>query len=584
MRQPTKNYSVTWTRPKEIPLEQATLWLKEAFNLTPEGEHVGDEISKFSHLALLLIRELLQGSKIPVYYGGEVVSIRSDTEDTSKVTIQLAVGNIDLIPEEYYTKIIHFSFDALLWMMNHTLTPQNKVELYQACLNEIINPIMAQMPTGKSTTYILKEAYEKNIPFIHLGAGVYQLGWGSKSKKLDRSTTDTDSAIGTKLSENKVLTANLLKMGGFPAPIHGLATTKEMALTLAKELTYPVVIKPVDLNRGEGVCINITDETLLYKAFDEAMRLSLSKQVIVEKQVKGVCHRLFMAEGKLLYAVSRLPISVQGDGIQSVSELIAQANEEEEKKAPWLRKKPFPNDDLAIESIAKCGLTLSSLPQKGEWVPLREIESDRWGGRSEDYTTTIHPDNVDIALRATELFELNVAGIDIITTDITKAWYETGAIINEINFAPLLGGGELSRAYLPFFIDWVMEGYGRIPVEIFIGDDEKTMQTAKDRQKKFIKDGLKCYLTTHEMTIDAFDQALILPMKSAASRVKALFLNTKVDAVILVLQNDELLHVLAPFDSVSNVSVVSMSVKDFRDPSHSVSLDDVEKLIAHFSR
>ena len=90
-------------------------------------------------------------------------------------------------------------------------------------------------------------------------------------------------------------------------------------------------------------------------------------------------------------------------------------------------------------------MTLASIPDPGTWVALRRIESTDWGGVDEEVTALIHPDNLKAALMATELFGLDMAGIDIISTDISRPWFETGAVINEVNFAPLLGGAEISR-------------------------------------------------------------------------------------------------------------------------------------------
>ncbi len=69
---------------------------------------------------------------------------------------------------------------------------------------------------------------------------------------MDRSTINSDSAIGSKLSQNKIFTANILKMAGLPSPIHGVTSNMEEALSIANQITYPVVVKPVDLDRGEG--------------------------------------------------------------------------------------------------------------------------------------------------------------------------------------------------------------------------------------------------------------------------------------------------------------------------------------------
>ena len=449
-------------------------------------------------------------------------------------------------------------------------------------MDEIITPFTAELPPGISTIPLLRSAYFKDIPIIHLGDGVYQLGWGSKARKLDRSTIDTDSAIGSKLSQNKVFTANILKMGGLPAPIHGIATTKESALNLSKKLTYPVVIKPIDLDRGEGVSVNIRNEVQLFEAFEHAITLSKSKNIIVEKYVDGICHRLFMMNHELLYAVNRLPISVKGDGVKTVSELIDDANIGEEKKAPWIRGKPFPRDEKAIEAIAQCGFDLNSVPSEETWVPLRDIESGRWGGRSEDVTAFIHPSNLDIAIRACKLFELNVVGVDIITTDISKPWYETGAIINEINYAPMIGRSEPSRKYLHTYLDRLIGGNGRIIIEVFIGSDEKTMRKAKNCHKFLLKEGKKCYWTTDDLTLDPSSKEVHFPSNRIADRTQALLLNANVESLILLIKNDELLHSFIPFDKVSKITVVSNDIYSYMDTNKVVSEVDFVKLLGKF--
>ncbi len=83
------------------------------------------------------------------------------------------------------------------------------------------------------------------------------------------------------------------------------------------------------------------NEDELLKAFDLAYNLSKRKQVIVEKQVSGVCHRLFIVDDKLLYAVKRLPICVIADGYSSIEKLIEKANQKEALKMPWTLQNYF---------------------------------------------------------------------------------------------------------------------------------------------------------------------------------------------------------------------------------------------------
>lgn len=540
--QPTKSYKVNLTLPNIINFELADAWISQVLEIDEDTSCKGSDINKLAYKALFIIKNLLQTSQIPAFYTGRIVNITA--KDNNNYTIDLAIVAINFMHNEHVIKILNFSFEVLFWMMKNEITPQNKQELYRASQDEIINPIMSIQPIGMSRIHTLKVAYNKNIPFTHLGDGVYQLGWGSRARKLDRSISEADSAIGSKLSQNKVVTANLLRLAGFPAPLHGLANNKEDAIHITKQLTYPVVVKPSDLDRGEGVSVNITNDAQLIKAFEEAYRLSWSKTVLVEKQAKGVCHRLFIAQNELLYGVVRLPISVKGDGVSTIAKLIDEANHTQSLKAPWLRSKPFPNDELAHKEIEKCGFNLHSVVKKGTWIPLRDIESSKWGGRNENVTTIIHPDNIDIAIRAAKLFEFNIAGIDIITADISKPWHETGAIINEVNFAPMFGVGEISRSYMSAFFDRFVDGDGRIPIEVFVGNDAKTLKKAQQRQEKLVKTGLRCYLSTNTQTFDDCNSEIHFLNKNIIMRAQALLLNHNVDTVLFVVENEKIKEAL----------------------------------------
>ena len=280
---------------------------------------------------------------------------------------------------------------------------------------------------------------------------------------------------------------------------------------------------------------------------------SKSAAVVVERQVAGVCHRLFVADGRLLYAVKRWPKSVHGDGVRSVAELIRDANRHEESLPPWQRSEPFENDAATTAALAAVGLALDTVPAPGQRVALRRIESTASGGHDEDVTDRIHPANLDIALRAAALFGLRVAGIDIIATDITRPWHESGAIVNEVNFAPLLGGGAISRTHVPTFIAGLVDGNGRIPIEAIVGG-RAAMDAARARQQALSALHGECVATSHDVTLNAAGEAMSLPFKSLSERFKALLMNKQVGAIVLVVQDDALLRTGMPVDRVDHVS------------------------------
>jgi cyanophycin synthetase len=476
-----------------------------------------------------ILRLLCQLGRLPVFELPRVISLSRDDQNSKKYLLEIEIFLVHFLPKSVYQIPIKTSLELCRWMTQHSPTPENKSKVFNTITERVIKPLHQIVPAGKSTIPILQVAYDLGIPFTHLGLGVYQLGWGSKARRLDRSVCEFDSAIGSKLTQNKEVTTNLLRAAGLPYPTQGVVTTEANAIAMAKKIGFPVVIKPIDRDRGEGVTVDISDETALKDAFTHAQKLSKSKEVIVERQVSGMCHRLFIANGKLLYAVKRHPMSVIGDGKRTVKQLVADRVSEESQKPPWRRSEIKPVDELALKTLETFGLKSDSVPDKGLMVPLRRIESTEWGGVDQEVTKIIHKENLRVALEAAKLFNLHVAGIDIITPDITKPWHTNGAIINEVNFAPLFGGAAISRSHIPEFFAQFIKGDGKIPIELF--DSEKA---ALEFQKEQAAQGRRCYVTDADRTIDEFGKVIVMPLKGLKQRIRALILRPDVDAIVMV--------------------------------------------------
>jgi len=553
IRQNTKKFTIELKQQKVNNLSKVYLWLEKLFDIKEiKDENQKKDIYTLSNITLFLIRKLLQISRIPVFYLGEIDSI---FENNDRYTINLNIVYIDFVPLKYYTNIINSSFEFLYLMMDNEPTNPNIKYFINKYLKELISPIRNNFFQGEYQLELLKKAYENNIPFIHLGNSIYQLGWGDKAKKIDRSTTQEDSALGLKLSTNKIATANILRRAGLPTPKHGFTTNKEEALVLANNLSYPIVVKPLDLGRGEGVSVNITNQKELFIAFDKAYELSPNKKVIIEKQVKGVCHRIFIAHEKFLYCVKRLPIGVYGDGENTILSLIDKANQEEEKKLFWEKKYTYFKDKEAINLINKLGYTLNSIPKKDIFIPLRDIETTNWGGIDEDVSSIIHKDNINIALKATKLLGLSVAGVDIICENIAKPWHETDAIINEVNFAPVLGGAEISKGYINKYLKSLIKEEARIPIELFVGDKKIAFEKAIQKQKEYREDGINCFLTTNENTYDSNNIELKFKNFGLIDRCEALLLNNTLEALLIIDDSNLFYKYSSPFDKIKKIHI-----------------------------
>jgi cyanophycin synthetase len=67
---------------------------------------------------------------------------------------------------------------------------------------------------------------------------------------------------------------------------------------------------------------------------------------------------------------------------------------------------------------------------------LRRTDNVSAGGTAEDVTSLVHPDNLLLAQRAVRLVGLDIAGVDFLSTDISRSWRDVGGAICEINAQP----------------------------------------------------------------------------------------------------------------------------------------------------
>lgn len=492
-------------------------WLAEC-----AGQDGNAELDPLTRLARLAA-DLLRAGRVPAF--GEPVML-------GREPVAIGLPDVDGVEQAAYQRALDEALSLGARMAATPWSPQQRPEMDRAIAGAIYG-IRRLSSTGKSTMPLLEAAREAGMPFLHLGLGVYQIGWGSRSLRIDRSATERDAASGARLAGNKFETAALLRRAGLPAPVHRQARNLAEAQAAASRLGWPLVLKPVDGERGEGVSVDVASADMLARAFERARAGSKAGRVLVERQVPGVCHRLFVCAGRLLYAVRRLPRSVLGDGRHTVAELIAQENLACEALPVWLRGEPAPADAAAQAALASAGYTMDSVPLAGVPVPLRRIETTADGGFDEDVGAHVHPANLDIALRAARLLTLEVAGIDIISQDISRAWWENGAVINEINFSPLLGGGEISRRHLREYLTRVLPGGGRIPIEP-VFDAHPEPGCARARQQARVAAGERAWLVSAKRCLAPDGEERRMAIDGLGNRLRALMLDREVDAVVVV--------------------------------------------------
>ncbi|MBJ7346779.1 MAG: hypothetical protein JHD09_16005, partial [Gemmataceae bacterium] len=151
----------------------------------------------------------------------------------------------------------------------------------------------------------------------------------------------------------------------------------------------------------------------------------------------GADYRILVIGSKMVAASLREPAQIIGDGVSSVSQLVASVNRDPrraESHAGVLS--PIPLDPISLAVLASQGLDLDSIPDKGTKVLIRKNANLSTGGTAKDVTDLVHPQVATLAISAARQLGLDISGVDIITSDISKPLAETNGAVVEVNAGP----------------------------------------------------------------------------------------------------------------------------------------------------
>ncbi|MCU1361337.1 MAG: cphA, partial [Ilumatobacteraceae bacterium] len=100
---------------------------------------------------------------------------------------------------------------------------------------------------GASTRALVDEASARGIPHLRLdGQSLVQFGQGVHQRRIRGSVTSLTSALGVQTAGDKQLTSQLLRSVGLPVTDRVEAATADEAVAAARQLGFPVVVKPFD--------------------------------------------------------------------------------------------------------------------------------------------------------------------------------------------------------------------------------------------------------------------------------------------------------------------------------------------------
>jgi cyanophycin synthetase len=292
---------------------------------------------------------------------------------------------------------------------------------------------------GPSTETIVKEADARKIPWMLLSArAMLQLGYGANQKRIQATLTGNSGILGVELACDKEGTKTILGDAGIPVPQGTVIQfLDELEAAIKAVGGYPIVIKPLDGNHGRGITIEINTWEEAELAYDLASEAAKTRSVIVERYYRGSDHRVLVIDGKVVAVAERIPARVIGDGRSTVEELITITNRDPRRGTGHdniLTKITIDRTSLGV--LQKQGYDLKTVLAKDTIAFLRATANLSTGGIAIDRTDNIHPENIWLAQRVAKIIGLDIAGIDVVTPDISKPLKELNGVIVEVNAAP----------------------------------------------------------------------------------------------------------------------------------------------------
>jgi len=289
---------------------------------------------------------------------------------------------------------------------------------------------------GPTTMAIIDEARRQGVTVIRMDDyNLVQLGEGKYQKRIQASLTSHSSVLSVEIAGNKKLTKMMLEDAGIPVPKGTVAMKWSSVLEDAEFLGYPVVVKPYDGHHGKGVTIGVKNAEELQAAFDRAKEGS--QRVIIEKQVVGKDHRILVVDGKFTAAANRIPANVVGDGTHTIEKLIAIENKNPRRGRGHENVMTLLSISPVTESLfVERGCTAQTVLPAGEVFYLERTANLSTGGSAIDVTHKVHTVNKFLFERVAQIIGLDIAGIDVIASDLESPITQNGGMIIEVNAAP----------------------------------------------------------------------------------------------------------------------------------------------------
>ena len=267
--------------------------------------------------------------------------------------------------------------------------------------------------------------------FVALSDVIWEVRRQGRRTRVSNYVTECDDPVTLLVAGDKSLCLRLAADAGLPVPRHVVVSLADLApaYRFLAEVGGPCVVKPAaDTSSGLGVTTGIWHRAQLRDA--AALASLYDTRLLVEQMVVGESCRLLYLGGRFLHAVRRRGVRVRGDGVSTITQLLGAARVQVER------------DRLATHTLAAQGLTLASVPRAGVSVLVRGVPAVSDASRElrtvfdESVTDLCAPELVEQISGVVRAIGSELAGVDIVTMDLSALLHPGGGAFLEVNTTP----------------------------------------------------------------------------------------------------------------------------------------------------
>lgn len=208
------------------------------------------------------------------------------------------------------------------------------------------------------------------------------------------------------------------------------------AWRFAKTHGFPVCVKPNVSGFSRGSHFPINNYRQLWKA---ALLVKIWwPSSIIEQYLLGANYRVLATDTTLASVIRRYPPFVDGNGQDTIAQLIDQENTVRESMGLFPTIHPIEKSAAIVRHLHKHGRTLDTVPEADERVELFHRVALAPGGVVEIIDQQIIPeDNKALFLKIVKAFDAKLFGIDVIfEKGIDVSYTQQRCIFLEVNSRP----------------------------------------------------------------------------------------------------------------------------------------------------